>query len=326
MQPIIHVEKLVKRYKNTQTNAVDDISFDVAPGEFFVLLGPNGAGKTTTISILTTTLAPTSGQVEIAGHDLVTDANGVRESVGIIFQNPSLDQNLTAEENVRLHATMYGLYPFRPAFWMMPRAYKNQVAELAEILGIQNEIHKPIKTFSGGMKRKLEIIRSLIHHPRVLFLDEPTTGLDPMSRRSLWDYLTRVRMEKETTVFLTTHYLEEAEQADTICILHHGKVVAQGTPDQVKARLVENYLLVDAADRDALRQELRGHKIRFIEQPLFKIELNGTSGHPPLSPHTLLKMIDTPLTTVKIHTPSVEDAYLAILKEHDDNNPSANPN
>ncbi len=319
MSPIIHVEHLIKRYKNSQANAVDDVSFEVAPGEFFVLLGPNGAGKTTTISILTTTLAPTSGRIEIAGHDLVRAPNGVRESVGIIFQNPSLDQNLTAEENIRLHATMYGLYPFRPTYWLMPREYKAQVNELAAVLGIQKEIHKPIKTFSGGMKRKLEIIRSLIHHPRVLFLDEPTTGLDPLSRRSLWDYLTRVRAEKATTIFLSTHYLEEAEQADTICILNHGRVIAQGTPDQVKARLVENYLLIDAANRDALRQELRVRNVPFVETPLFKIELNGTSEQ-HFTPHQLLKLIDTPLTTVKIHTPSVEDAYLAILEANDDDN------
>lgn len=299
---------------------MDAISFEVAPGEFFVLLGPNGAGKTTTLSILTTTLSPTAGKIEIAGYDLVRDANRVRAQVGIIFQQPSLDQNLTAEENVRLHANIYGLYPFRPMFWMMPRAYKAQVMELAEILGIANEIHKPIKTFSGGMKRKLEIIRSLIHHPRVLFLDEPTTGLDPLSRRSLWDYLTRVRAEKETTVFLTTHYLEEAEQADTISILHHGKIVAQGTPDEVKARLVENYLLVDADDRNALRRELKQRGIAFTETPLFKIDLNGDSAH------KILKAIDTPLTTVRINTPTVEDAYLAIIQEHDDDNTKANPN
>lgn len=319
MTPIIQVKNLVKRYKNTEKAAVDDISFAVPPGEFFVLLGPNGAGKTTTISILTTTLAPTSGQVEIAGHALVSDSNGVRENVGIIFQNPSLDQNLTAEENVRLHATMYGLYPFRPMFWMMPRAYQTQVMELAEILGIQKEIHKPIKTFSGGMKRKLEIVRSLIHRPRVLFLDEPTTGLDPLSRRSLWEYLSQVRSQTETTVFLTTHYLEEAERADMICILDHGKIVAQGTPDEVKARLVENFILIDADDHDALRTELRTRKIPFVETPLFKIELNGTSEH-HFTPHQLLKMIDTPLTTVKLHTPSVEDAYLSIISENDNAN------
>jgi len=325
MTPIIHVENLVKRYKSTETNAVDSISFDVAPGEFFVLLGPNGAGKTTTISILTTTLAPTSGQVEIAGHNLVTDSNGVRESVGIIFQNQSLDQNLTAEENVRLHATMYGLYPFRPAYWMMPRAYQTQVTELAAILGIEKDIHKPIKTLSGGMKRKLEIVRSLIHRPRVLFLDEPTTGLDPLSRRSLWEYLTQVRAETETTVFLTTHYLEEAERADTICILDHGKIVAQGTPEQVKARLVENYLLIDADNREALRQELRQRGVPFIENPRFKIEMDGTSAH-SFTPHQILKLIDTPLTTIELHTPSIEDAYLSIISQNDNDHPTSRTN
>jgi len=314
MKPIIRVENLVKRYKRATTNAVDGISFDVAPGEFFVLLGPNGAGKTTTISILTTTLAPTAGRVEIAGHDLVADPNGVRESVGIIFQKPSLDQNLTAEENVRFHACLYGLYPFRPAYWMMPHRYKEQVGELAEILGIQNEIHKPIKTFSGGMKRKLEIIRSLVHQPQVLFLDEPTSGLDPLSRRSLWEYLAQVRAAKQTTIFLTTHYLEEAEQADNICILDQGKVILYGPPAHVKGQLAEHALLIDAADRNALRAELLQRGILFTETPLFKIALDGES------PHRVLKMIDTPLTTVKIHTPSVEDAYLAILANHGDAN------
>ena len=137
------------------------------------------------------------------------------------------------------------------------------MTDLADILGIAKEIHKPVKTFSGGMKRKLEIIRSLIHKPRVLFLDEPTTGLDPLSRRSLWDYLTQVRSEYETTVFMTTHYLEEAEQADTICILHHGKVVAKGTPDDVKSRLVDNFLLLDASDRGSAAAELL-HRFRFL--------------------------------------------------------------
>src|SRR5512142_38206 len=151
MQPIIHVEHLVKRYKRSQVNAVDDISFDVAPGEFFVLLGPNGAGKTTTISILTTTLAPTSGKVLIAGHDVARESSAVRQSVGIIFQNPSLDLNLTAEENVRFHAVLYGLYPFAPTFALMPRAYRTQVHTLAEVLGIEKDIFKPVKTYSGGM-------------------------------------------------------------------------------------------------------------------------------------------------------------------------------
>src|SRR5512138_1122317 len=177
MKPMIDVENLVKRYKKSDRNAVDGISFQVMPGELFALLGPNGAGKTTTISILTTTLAPTSGQVRIAGYDVVSQASDVRRQIGIIFQNPSLDLNLTAEENVRFHAVLYGLYPFRPTFAMMPEAYRRQVKQLAEVVGLGAEIFQPMRRFSGGMKRKLEIIRSLIHNPKVLFLDEPTVGL-----------------------------------------------------------------------------------------------------------------------------------------------------
>jgi ABC-2 type transport system ATP-binding protein len=310
MEAIIHVENLVKRYKRAESNAVDGISFDVAPGEFFVLLGPNGAGKTTTISILTTTLAPTSGQVLIVGRNVATESSAVRQCVGIIFQNPSLDANLTAEENVRFHAVMYGLHPFAPSFAFMPREYQIQIHELAAVLGIEKEIFKPIKTFSGGMKRKLEIIRSLIHRPRVLFLDEPTSGLDPASRRSLWEYLSKVRTEHQTTVFLTTHYLEEAEQADRICILNKGKVVTNGTPAEVKANLVDSYVSIDAEDRTALRAELVQRGVQFAETPLFKIDLAGVSAH------QLLKSIDTPLTVMQFHTPTVEDAYLSIL-EHD---------
>jgi ABC-2 type transport system ATP-binding protein len=309
MTPIIEVKELVKHYKNADDNAVDNISFTVAPGEFFALLGPNGAGKTTTISILTTTLAPTSGMALIAGYDVAANPAAVRQQVGIIFQKPSLDLNLTAEENIRLHAILYGLYPFRPAFTLMPRAYRQQVQDLAVILSIEKEIFKPIKTFSGGMKRKLEIIRSLIHHPRVLFLDEPTVGLDPASRRNLWAYIRQVQAQKETTVFLTTHYLDEAEDADTICIINKGHIVCNGTPAEIKQTLIETYLMLDAADRDRLRAELVRLAVPFTETPLFKITLNGHTTH------QLLKAIDTPLTTVTVHDPTLEDAYLAIVEE-----------
>src|ERR671934_1016936 len=169
MAPIIHVDKLTKRYKGARVNAVDGISFSIEAGEFFALLGPNGAGKTTTISILTTTLTPTSGSVRLAGHDLEREASAVRRNVGIIFQRPSLDLNLTAEENVRIHTVLYGLYPFRPSFGLMPRAYRQTVRELAAVLGIERELFQPLKTFSGGMRRKLEIVRSLMHRPRILF-------------------------------------------------------------------------------------------------------------------------------------------------------------
>ena len=248
------------------------------------------------------------GRLLIAGHNVATESGAVRQCVGIIFQNPSLDVNLTAEENVRLHAILYGLYPFAPNFALMPRAYQAQIHTLAGVLGIDQEIFKPIKTFSGGMKRKLEIIRSLIHRPQVLFLDEPTSGLDPASRRSLWEYLGQVRAEYQTTIFLTTHYLEEAEQADRICILNAGKVVINDTPAQVKANLIENYVLIDAAQPGELRAELERRGIPFTETPQFKIDLAG------IGVHQLLKTIDTPLTLVQVHTPTVEDAYLSILE------------
>lgn len=305
--PIITVENLTKRYQKSNTNAVDGISFNVAPGEFFCLLGPNGAGKTTTISILTTTLAPTAGRAIIAGYDVAKQANRVRQSVGIIFQNPSLDANLTAEENVRFHAVLYGLYPFRPVFAMMPRAYRERVSQLAAVLGIEKDIFKPIKTFSQGMKRKLEIVRSLIHRPGILFLDEPTLGLDPISRRNLWEYIRSIRAEIGTTIFLTTHYLEETEAADNICIINKGKVVSYGSPTQVKSDLIQEYLMLDANDRSALRDELTRLGVKFVETPAFKVSLNGGTAQ------SIIRSIETPLTLLQTHSPTMEDAYLEIL-------------
>jgi ABC-2 type transport system ATP-binding protein len=307
MPPAVEVIDLVKRYKQSENNAVDGVSFSVPAGSFFALLGPNGAGKTTTISILTTTLSPTSGTVRVAGHDIVADAATVRRQVGIIFQNPSLDLNLTAEENVRFHAVLYGLYPFRPTFQLMPRAYRDEVRNLADVLGIADDMFRPLRTFSGGMRRKLEIVRSLIHHPEVLFLDEPTSGLDPASRRTLWEYLSQMRASAGTTVFLTTHYLEEAEEADAVAIMNKGHVIASGTPDDVKAALVEHYVEIDADDRDALRAELQRLGVPFREPGFFAMDIDG----PEI--HALLRQIETPLTLVRTHTPTLEDAYLKLI-------------
>jgi len=308
---MIHVEQLVKRYNKATQNAVDGISFDVAAGEFFALLGPNGAGKTTTISILTTTLAPTDGTATIDGLDIVRQASAVRRKVGIIFQQPSLDRNLTGEENVRFHAVLYGVYRYAPSYRLMAAEYRRQVQELAAIVGIGDEIFAPIRTYSGGMSRKLEIVRSLIHRPKVLFLDEPTSGLDSPSRRSLWSYLERVRRESQTTILLTTHYLEEAEQADRICIIDHGKVVSYGTPADIKADLVEEYVLVDTADRTGLRMELRRLGLPHSGDGPFRIELDGRGTH------AVLKSIDTPLSMVETHLPTLEDAYLEIVSRTD---------
>ena len=309
MDPVIEVESLVKRYPQTKDNAVDSISFDVQHGEFFALLGPNGAGKTTTISVLTTTLLATSGRVRVCGYDVGTNPSGVRRNSGIIFQNRSLDENLTAEENIRLHAILYGMYGFRPTFGTMPQQYKQQVNELASVLGIESAIHKPIKTFSGGMKRKLEIIRGLIHAPKVLFLDEPTTGLDPESRRNLWEYLSYAQESNGVTVFLTTHYLEEVDNADRICIIDRGRIVSLGTPDEVKSDLAGAYLIVDCDDRASLMEELDSLGVEFEMNRRFRIQIN------PNEVHRLLRNINTPLSVVETQDATLEDAYLKIIGE-----------
>jgi ABC-2 type transport system ATP-binding protein len=256
-------------------------------------------------------LQPRSDVERIAGRDAVADPAGVRREVGIIFQKPSLDLNLSGEENVRFHALLYGLYPYRPLFRLMPRSYREEVRELAAVLGLEKEIFKPVKALSGGMKRKLEIVRSLMHEPKVLFLDEPTAGLDADSRRSLWEYLRQIRGRTGATVFLTTHYLEEAEEADTICIIEGGKIVSFGTPADIKRDLVDEYLLVVPADADALRRELDAMGVAYSAGREFKLSLNGGSVH------SVLKAIETPLLSVKTHLPSLEDAYIAVLKQSD---------
>jgi ABC-2 type transport system ATP-binding protein len=310
--PVIHVENLVKSYRHSETAAVDGLSFDVRPGEFFALLGPNGAGKTTTISILTTTLAKTSGTVSIGGYDLDRQPKDVRQSIGIIFQNPSLDLNLTAEENIRFHVGLYGIYGFRPSYGLMPRSYRERVMELAQVLGITKEIFKQVKTFSGGMKRKLEIIRSLMHDPKILFLDEPTQGLDAVSRASLWDYLQKVHREKKTTIFLTTHYIEETESADRICIVNHGKMLFTGSPEAMKGLMVGNYLLLDAEDRDSLRSELAGFGPEPTEDGRLKVRFSEST------PQDILSQIKTPLSFMRLHEPTLEEAYIDLVSNGQD--------
>src|SRR6266550_907334 len=307
--PAVEVDDLVKRYRKAKVNAVDGISLRVEAGEFFALLGPNGAGKTTTISILTTTLAPTSGRVRIAGVDVRRDPAAVRRQIGIIFQNPSLDLNLSGEENVRLHAILYGLYPYRPAFRLMPEEYRTQVRELAAVLGMETDIQQPVKKLSGGMQRKLEIIRGLMHRPSVLFLDEPTRGLDVASRRSLWAYLREVRERYRVTIVLTTHYLEEAEQADRLCILNHGRIVAMGSPGEVRLSPAEEFLELDATDRAQLRLELKKLNLNFEEDGAFTVRLDGRSAH------EVIRSLDVPLTRLRTRQPSLEDAYLKILAD-----------
>ncbi|HMR49175.1 MAG TPA: ATP-binding cassette domain-containing protein [Arachnia sp.] len=237
MPAVIEVRDLVKQYKKTKEPSVKGVSFDVEEGEFFAFLGPNGAGKTTTISILTTTLSLTSGRVTLAGHDVQKQDREVREHIGVIAQKPSLDRSLTAEENIRIHACLYGMYAYRPTFRSMPADYRQRVQSLAEVIGVGDALFTRVGRLSGGMARKFEVVRSLVHTPHVLFLDEPTQGLDAVARRDLWDYLDVVRKEWGTTIFLTTHYIDEAEQADTVCLIDRGEIAACCPPDQLKRSL-----------------------------------------------------------------------------------------
>jgi len=307
--PIIRVEHLTKRYSKAPKPAVDDISFDVMPGELFAFLGPNGAGKTTTISILTTTLAKTSGTVTIAGRDLDRDQTGVRAEIGIIFQNPSLDQHLSGEENIRLHVALYGIHAYKPFYRLMPAEYRTRIERLAAVVGLEDALSKPVSTYSGGMKRKLEIVRSLMHRPRILFLDEPTSGLDPVSRRDLWAYLRDVRREDSTTIFLTTHYLEEAEEADSVCVIDHGRIAMLGTPDEIKGRLLDRSILVDADDRDGLVAELRGLGLEPAVDPTGLVRV----GYDDRTAQSIIARIRTPLSVLRVHEPSLEEAYVELL-------------
>ncbi|MGD1099370.1 MAG: ABC transporter ATP-binding protein [Thermoplasmata archaeon] len=309
--PVIHVEGLVKRYHQSPTAAVDGIDLDVYPGELFAFLGPNGAGKTTTISILTTALAKTSGVVRIAGYDLDRQAREIRENIGIIFQDPSLDEHLTAEENVRFHVALYGVYGYRPSYRLMPASYRKRVEELSSILGLGPDMFRLVRGFSGGMKRKLEVLRTLMHPPKVLFLDEPTLGLDAVSRQSLWTHLRRVQREEGTTIFLTTHYIEEAETADRIALVRHGRILFLGSPESMKATMTARYVILDAPDRAALRSELADLHPEVAEDGSLKIPFHEET------PQTILSHIRVPLSVLRIHMPTLEEAYVGLVTDGD---------
>lgn len=221
---IIEVKKLVKKFGHIK--AVNQISFNVKEGEIFALLGPNGAGKSTTIKMLTTMLKPTSGELDLAGHDVQTERDDARKAFGIVFQDPSLDEELTAYENMELHASLYKI----------PRVKrKDLIKDLLKLVELSDRKDSYVKTFSGGMRRRLEIARGLLHQPRVLFLDEPTLGLDTQTRNSMWNYVKKLSEDKGMTIFFTTHYLEEAENvADKIAIIDMGKIISLGTVSELK--------------------------------------------------------------------------------------------
>lgn len=253
-RPIIEVINVVKKYGNVE--AVNDISFDVKEGEIFGFLGPNGAGKSTTIKMLTTLLLPTSGTLRLAGHNVLTDKNEVRKSFGIIFQDPSVDDELTAYENMQLHGDMYSV---------PKKALKERIEELLTLVELWSRRNSKVKTFSGGMKRRLEVARGLLHHPRVLFLDEPTLGLDTQTRNLLWAYIKQLSETKNTTIFFTTHYLEEAEQVgQRIAIIDHGKIVALGTSKELEKQT--NTKTLEEAYLQLTGKEIRDDEANATEQ------------------------------------------------------------
>ncbi len=221
----VEVRDLVKRYRGAGNDVLQGVSFEVTEGELLCVVGPNGAGKSTILSILATTLAPTSGSVRVMGYDALTEQALVRQELGVIFQQPSLDLNLSAEANLRMHAILYGVYPWRPTYRLMDAAYRRRVAEFTEMFGLIDDLQRPTRSFSGGMRRRLEIVRALFHDPRVLIMDEPTVGLDTATRDVFWTYLDRTRRARCITVVFTTHHHQEDAHADAVCALDSRTIV-----------------------------------------------------------------------------------------------------
>ena len=232
MNNIIQVENLTKQFN--KLTAVNNISFNVKKGEIFAFLGPNGAGKTTTIRMLTTLLRPTSGQILINGYNPQKNQDEVRKSFGIVFQDSSLDDELTAMENMEFHGILYKI-PVEER--------RKRIKGLLEIIELWERRNDFVKTFSGGMRRRLEIARGLLHHPKIFFLDEPTLGLDPQTRNKIWSYIKKLNLKHRTTIFFTTHYMEEAEKmAKKIAIIDHGRIIARGTTTELKTKTKTNSL------------------------------------------------------------------------------------
>jgi len=259
MGPIISVKNVSKKFGDF--TAVDGVSFDVHPGEIFAFLGPNGAGKSTTIKMLTTLLKPTSGELRLAGHDVTKEQDATRKVFGIVFQDASLDDELTAFENMQLHAVLYGINR---------KQVNARIEELLKLVDLWERRKVIVKTFSGGMKRRLEIARGLMHHPKIMFLDEPTLGLDAQTRNLLWNYIKELNQKEQMTIFFTTHYLGEAEAvAQRIAFIDHGKIVASGTTEELKQQtgtnnLEEAYLkLTGTQVRDETLDSAEGNRERF---------------------------------------------------------------
>ena len=297
-EPAVLVDGLVKRYGEVE--AVRGIGFEVAPGETFGFLGPNGAGKSTTIKILCTLADPTSGTARVAGHDVVRERDTVRRNIGLVFQDTTLDSYLTGEQNLRFHADLYGV----------PRNQLPQrMRQVLEMVGLWDRRQAVVATYSGGMKRRLEIARGLLHAPRVLFLDEPTVGLDPQTRSSIWEYINDLKQREDITIFLTTHYMDEAENCDRIAIIDHGKIVAIGTPEQLKASVGKDRVQIATADDPAAIQEIKDQFGIDAAMHEGMVTLNAESGE-QFVPRLFAELTAT-IKAVSVSRPSLDDVFMS---------------
>ena len=298
MSAAVLVRGLRKQYGELE--AVAGIDLEVAPGEVFGFLGPNGAGKSTTIKILCTLVTPTSGEAQVAGHDVVTARDEVRRNIGLVFQEVTLDDYLTAEQNLRFHAELYGI----PS-----QAVAGRLQQVMEMVGLWDRRASRVQTFSGGMKRRLEIARGLMHSPRVLFLDEPTVGLDPQTRVSIWSYITELRRREQITIFLTTHYMDEAEYCDRIAIIDGGKIIALDTPANLKAKVGNDRVQIrtadDAAAIAALADRLDIDAVVRDGQITFAVA-DGARFVP-----RLFAELGVPIQAVSVARPSLDDVFIA---------------
>ena len=296
---IIEVEHLVKSYADLV--AVNDVSFSVDQGEVFGLLGPNGAGKTTVINILCTLSKPTSGKASINGFDVVHQQSQVRQCIGLVFQDPSLDERLTALENLEFHSRVYNI----PASVRKERI--EQVLRMVELWERRRDI---VKTFSGGMKRRLELARGLIHHPKVLFLDEPTLGLDPQTRSRLWDFILGLQKKEGTTIFLTTHYMDEAEHAHRIAVMDYGKLIALDNPKGLKSMVGGDMISLSTVDDQRAQAELQE---RYQIQARYdggQISFEIADGERFIP--VLIKGLDTSILSISLRRPTLDDVFLKL--------------
>jgi len=296
---VIEVEKLVKRFD--AITAVDSISFEVEEGSIFGFLGPNGAGKTTTINILCTLLSPTSGSARVNGYDCMEEPSAVRRSIGLVFQDTTLDKDLTAYENLAFHAYLYSV---------KRSEVKPRVEDALRFVGLLDRKDDLVKKFSGGMKRRLEVARGLIHRPKVLFLDEPTLGLDPQSRASLWGYITSLPKKHGVTIFMTTHYMEEAEVCDRIAIIDHGRIIADGSPEELKKTIGGDVIYLKASNNEIAKTEIK--KLFGIDALEKDGELFITTEKGEACIPELIRGLKDLVLSVRLQKPTLNDVFLKL--------------